>query len=161
MSRSSAFDLMAPGGWRIVLYEYKELSLNESPILAPFPPRPTRTGGQTSAISLGMLGARGPQGGRAGSPALSLESPCGHRGIGLGRLAGGFLRGPQFPHQWQACAIPATASWLCASLLQGHPCIMQQRETELWEAKGDAFSPAGVWACLSFPAGGQLSSLCL
>lgn len=38
---------------------------------------------------------------------------------------------------------------------------MQQRETELPVAKGQGFSLAGVWACLSFPAGSSLSRLCL
>lgn len=38
---------------------------------------------------------------------------------------------------------------------------MQHRETELRGANGDGCSPAAVWACLSFPAGGHLSRLCL
>lgn len=111
-----------------------------------------------------MSGAHGPQGGRARSLGWRLESPCGHQWDGTGQA-----------HWW-------LSTWASVSLSMGHLCqpshsprMLPQlphlfaeapmhhaaKANQAWGAKGDGCSPAAVRSCLSFPAGGHLSRLCL
>lgn len=72
-----------------------------------------------------------------------------HVGLSFSIDGGPVPAQPQPPQCFPSCPVP----------LQRRPCIMQQRETKLRGTKADGCSPAAVWSCLSFPAGGHLSRL--
>lgn len=134
------------------------------PSRLPFFPTPPEQAAKPPLSCCGCREPTVPKEGELGAWDGGLNPHVVINGMGLDRLTGGFLHGPQFPHQWGTCASPVTAPGCLPSYpisLQRHPCIMQQRQTKLWGAKGDGCSPAAVRSCLSFPAGGHLSRLCL